>query len=233
MAQFNIPRVERETDASKNVKMTTVICIIFIIVLMAIYLQKTPDTPHFHHAHSQLDSVAIDIHNNTTNEPVMAKYVVLTNINRKNIPVKKIVAMAANRQLYPVDIKKVAKFSKTAGNGTVLEFELPKEIPVVQLIVDVDVMCGSHPNIRTTQVELRDANHKMVWSYGQLMPVGDRYVTVYVVKPKIVYDTAPQQVLCNGSTCDGRYGYGTPAYRSQDCNQELVLTDNIATNSWM
>ena len=233
LSAFNVPRVENESDSSKNTKMTTVICIVFITILLLIYLQKPKSVPHVHHTTNQLETVAIDIHNNTTNTPVAGKYVVLTNINRKNIPVKKIVAIGANRQLYPVDIKDASKFNKAGGNGIVIEFELPKEILITQIIVDVDVLCGSHPNIRTTQVELRDADHKMVWSYGELMPVGDRYVTVYVVKPKIVYDNKPQQVLCNASAGNGRYGHGTPAYRSQDCNQELILTDNIATNSWL
>lgn len=233
MAQFNIPRVENETYQSQNTKMTITISIIFILILLGVYLQKSPSMPHLHHTTAQLDSISAisnDISKPSNNLPVPAKYITLTNINRKNIPVTKIVVMSVDRQLHPIYIKNSTKFNKCGG--IVLEFELPKEMPIVQLIIDVDVLCESHLNIRTTQIELHDMSHKLVWSYGKLMPVGNRYITVYVVEPNIIYDNKPQQVLCNGSTV-GCHGLSTPAYRSQDCNQELLLSENIATNSWL
>jgi hypothetical protein len=235
-AQFSIPKVVGETDESKNAKMTIVFVMLLIAILLCIHYQNQPDNTHNHHlTHAaHLNTVSVDLHNTETNSPIKGKYIILTNMSKKNIPVQKVVVMAANRQLYKIDVEQSnhCKFNKAGKYGSIMEFELPKEMLISQIMIDVNQFCGSRDNIRTTQVEIRDADRKIVWTHDRLLAVGERYVTVYVVKHDIKLDNKPQQVLCTGSPNDGCHGPGSSAYRYQDQNQELQLMNNVVTNIW-
>lgn len=231
MSSFNIPKVVGESEFYKSIKMTTVVCIIFIVMLVGLLMQR--DTPMLrnHHKTDQLDAVSIDI-NNAANIPILSKFIVLTNINRSKIPVRKVVVMTADRQLHMLESNNPAhcKTYKSASGGIVMSFALLKEMAVSQIIIDVDVLDKSYPNIRTTQVELRDADNVIKWSYGKLLPVGDRQITVYVVEHKIIYDNKPQQILCGKGELTNIYG----SNGGSSCNdQERRLTENIAINTWV
>jgi hypothetical protein len=193
MSNLNIPLIEREGSTSKNCKMMFVLAFIIVAILIISYKcaehKYTFDDIHNPDADSCIpyDPGNSDIINKQNlNEPVRAQYISLVNTNRRNLPVEKIVVICADRRIIPIKTND-AQTNKLGKMGIIMNYRLPREEEIVQVIIDIDTLHPSKKNMITTQVELKDKNHMRVWHNAKTLPTDTRYIYVHMVKPNIVY----------------------------------------------
>lgn len=193
MSNLNIPLIEREGNASKNGKMIFVLAFIIVAILIMLHNYAehkytfddiyNPDVDPC----TPCDPCNSDcINKQNLNEPVRAQYISLVNTNRRNLPVEKVIAICADRRIIPIEIHD-AKISNLGKMGTIMNFRLQHEEEIVQVIIDIDTLHPSKKNMITTQVELKDKNHRCVWRSIKILPTDSRYIYVHMVKPNIVY----------------------------------------------
>lgn len=205
---LNIPKVVREGNFTKNCKMIlSVGCIVLISFILInsgtqhkdIYINTSKKNNSIQTQIIELDK----IQKTTTESSIMAKTVVLYNLNKRTIPVRQIIIIDNNHQMIYIH-RDAANIIHPTDNSVKMYFNLPYEIEVIQIIVDSDQLCDYIQNITTTQVELQNAKNVMVWSNSEPMNVGNRYAYLRIVKPNITYQTESQK-LCTGSP--GEYTY--------------------------
>ena len=147
--------------------------------------------------------------------PVKGQYIVIKNVNKKKMPINKIVVIGTNRQLYPLK-RKQATIKPVGKYGASFTFKLPRPVTISQIVIDVNPFCQDQKNMRSAQLEIRDADFKQMWQNVDQLHIGSGYIFVYVQKPKIV-EGDPQQILCDGSL---------------NCTQENVLNFQLQRDIW-
>lgn len=224
MNTLNIPLVKSEDDYSKNCKMIFIVGIIVFGIMLLLkshsyYKNDIYIPPYIKKNPVHMECMKSDcIQTNLENVPVKAKTIILYNLNKRTIPVRQIMVIATNTRMSYIT-KDDAKITHPNKVGTVMQFELPQEIAVKQIIIDVDQFCNSKPNITTTQVKILDKDNSVVWTNCEPLHIGDRYIYLHIVKPTIIYPTKAQK-LCTG--LPGSY----------QCIQENVLNDALQENTW-
>ena len=152
-------------------------------------------------------------------QPISAKYIILQNINRKTIPVNKIIIIDNTRQIYKISIDEAS--IKNMGSGISITFTLPRELIVTQIILDINIFCASQKNMRTTQLTLKDKKYNTTFENETPFDVGKRYIYIHMIKPKIIYGgSEPEDGLCRGK----------PGV--SDSDQELILNESLLHNTW-
>ena len=149
-----------------------------------------------------------------TSEPQVGQRVVISNVNQKALPVTGIVVIEPSGQMHKVS-RKHAVNRKLGKNGISVEFNLPKRTTISQIVLVINVWCPAGGNMHTASVSIRDKNKK-VWENTQPLKWGEKYIDVYVQKPRIIHGP-PQQILCNGRP---------------NCTQENVLNEHLQENVW-
>jgi hypothetical protein len=224
MTTLNIPVVKSEMTYSKNCRMVIVVGIIVIGLMILLnthsnYKNDVYIPPYVRMNPVNMECMSSDfIQIKHENVPVKTKTIVLYNLNKRVIPVRQIMVIGTNTKIIYIP-RADAKITHPNKIGTNMRFELPYEINVKQVIIDVEQFCNSKPNITTTQVELLDNNNSVVWNNIKPLNVSDRYIYLYIVKPSIIYPTKAQKL------CTGLPG----SYR---CIQENVLNAALQENTW-
>ena len=126
------------------------------------------------------------------NSPVDAKTILMTNLNKRKIPVNKIVVIDNQGRLHV--IKQSANIPY-GDDGVQMVFILPEQMKVQKIIIDVNQFCVYRANISTTQVDVINQDKKITWSHGKNLPINHRYVYLDIVKPVLVYPDK-QDILC-------------------------------------
>jgi hypothetical protein len=202
MTTLNLPLVKSEDSFSKNGKMVLVVGIIVIVMLVLmnshaqyqtdLYIPQYKKKNPVNMAPMEFDCINAEQHN----DPVMAKSIILYNLNKMSIPINKIVIIGTDTQMEYFPIHR-AVVSHPNKKGVRIRFELPKETQIKEIIIDVNAMYDDSRNITTTQVEVRDSDNTVVWSNCKPLQYDYRYVYLRIVKPKFIYPVM-QQKLCNG-----------------------------------
>lgn len=214
MSQINLPIVEGELETTKNNRMIMVTGVIVIIVLV-IFINHAnndlyiPDNCN----NSSCQPLFSDCIYKNHNEIVNGRYVTIYNLRKKQIPVNKIIVIADN--MIPVEpSEKVVN-----PNGVFYTFDLGKSMPISQLIIDVNLN-GNESIMSTTQVDIRDENNKVLWYNCEPLLTGDRYIYIYLSKPKLKYPDAPEKL------CTDNLG------SISECKQEDIVNNYLAKNIW-
>ena len=225
MSTLKVPLITQEDATTKNCRMILVLGFIIAITLLILYTYSdhkymADDVLYFNDEPSPsynkyMNDESIDVH---SNEPVSAKYITIINTNRQNIPIEKVDVICLDRRIIPIK-RENAKIRRLGKTGISMEFELPQEEEITQVILDINTWCASRKNMLTTQLELKDKNRRTIWSNTKPMTVDTRYIYIYVVKPDIIYGP-PNQVLCTG-----RPG-------NTINSQHKTLVKNLLNNTW-
>ncbi len=157
------------------------------------------------------------INKNIANVSIPIKSIVLYNLNKKIIPVIQIIYIADNDKINYIPVQ-YAKISHT-DKGINMQFDLPRETKLKQIVIDIDEFSIWRPNITTTQVEARNKDNVVVWNNSEPLYSDQKYVNLYIVKYNIIYP-AKSQKLC------------TVLSGGNDRNQENILNSTLQQNSW-
>lgn len=217
-----IPLVKRESVSERNCRMG--ITVVFIVMLVLCMFDSATSSRRSHknipmpincrnHKHSLEAMKSDEIRWSTTGKPIAGRYIHLINNNKKLIPINRLVVLADEMI---EKTRSVAKIIDHNDTGTTMIFDLKAEHDITQLVLEVNMFCRGRDNIRTTQIEIRDKDYKIVWSSDEPLPLGLRQIPVYIVKPNIVYPV-PQVILCDGSSIP---------------DQEKTLISHLQTNIW-
>lgn len=206
-----IPLVKREDDVSKTCKMVFITGGIIVAIICFLYYQNVGIyTPSI--SNRMLPMISFTPDDNT--KPILGKFIQLINLNKKIIPIYKIVVIDEDRNIFPLYTKN-AKYTDIHVKGSMLQFELSKPVYISQLIIDLELNDKRKENIITTQVRIRDSEYDTVWTNDKPLYV-NRYVDVYVAQPHIILPI-PQQVL-------------DPDLSTFD--QEVTLGYHLMKNTW-
>ena len=219
MTTLYVPVVKDETAITKNFRMISFISITIIITLIImnhvieynvnICIPPMPPT---------MESFKSDcINQNSKNIPVLAKYIVLKNLNKQKIPVMQILYITDDNIIKYIPIHNAKQ--KYINKGVSIQFELTKETKIKQIIIDIDEFSKWRPNINTTRVELRDINNFKVWSNCKPLYSDKKYIDLHIVKQNIIYPVIAQKLPERLST-------------NSDVSQENVLNYVLQENSW-
>jgi hypothetical protein len=219
MTTLYVPVVKDETAITKNFRMISFISITIIITLIImnhvleyhvnICIPPMPPT---------MESFKSDcINQNSKNIPILAKYIVLKNLNKKKIPVMQILYITDANIIKYIPIQNAKQ--KYINKGVNIQFELPKETKIKQIIIDIDEFSKWLPNINTTRVELRDINNFKVWSNCKPLYSDKKYIDLHIVNQNIIYPVIAQKLPERLST-------------NSDGSQENVLNYVLQENSW-
>ena len=215
---INVPIVKDELSFSKNIRLIsfTVITIISILILMnhifEVHASIYIPTP------IRMESFESDcINKNIANVSIPIKSIVLYNLNKKIIPIIQIIYIADNDKINYIPVQ-YAKISHT-DKGINMQFDLPAETKLKQIVIDIDEFSIWRPNITTTQVEARNSDNVVVWNNCEPLYSDQKYVNLYIVKYTTIYP-AKSQKLCTGLS------------NVYDCNQENILNSKLQENSW-
>jgi len=225
MTTLNVPRVVSEGSLSKNCKMVFVVGVVIIGLILLMNSQSRYQNelyvPQYVKDHPvQMECMTSDcMKTKRDNVSVMAKTIVLYNLNKLVIPVSQIIVIATDTRIFYVP-RSDAKITHPNKVGTTMRFELPQETNIKQVIIDVEQFCNSRPNITTTQIEIRDKGNAVVWTNCDPLYADKRYIYLYIVKPKIIYPLKSQK-LCTG--LPGSY----------TCIQENTLNNVLRENNWV
>jgi hypothetical protein len=205
MTTLNVPRVVSEGSLSKNCKMMFVVSVIIVGVILLMDIQSryqdelyipqyVKDNP------VQMEYMTSDcINTNRENVPVMAKTIVLYNLNKMVIPVSQIIVIAEDTRIFYVS-RSDSKITHPNKVGTTMRFELPNETKIKQVIIDINKFYNSRPNITTTQIEIMDKSNVVVWTNCDPLRVDNRYIYLYMVKPNIIYPIKSQKLVTGMSS---------------------------------
>jgi hypothetical protein len=224
MSTLKVPLITQEDATTKNCRMILVLGFIIAITLLILYTYSDHkyicDDVYFNDEPSRnyieyMNDESIDTH---SNEPVSAKYINISNINRQNIPIEKVNVICLDRRIIPIK-RENAKIRRLGKKGISMEFELHQEEEITHVVLDINTWCASRKNMLTTQLELKDKNRRTIWSNTKPMTIDTKYINIYVVKPDINYET-PNQVLCTG-------------LQGNTINsQHKMLVKNLLNNTW-
>ena len=191
---LNIPLVKSEPNESKYGRMisTTFLIVVIVILYYQTIYQYQIDIPI--NNRPKLFNCSNDL-----KTFVNAKKIIVYNTNRKQIPVSQIILIETNTHMSVKD----AKISHLSSDGISLEFNIPNEIMINQIIIDVD-QCDTMSNITTTQIDIIDGNNIKVWSNYTPLKMGDRYISIDIIKPVIKYEE-PSNKLCTGLNKQSEY----------------------------
>ena len=213
---INVPIVKDEIPFSKNLRMIsfTVITIISILILMN----------HIFESHLNIyiptpicmESFESDcINKNIANVAIPIKSIVLYNLNKKIIPVIQIIYITDNDIINYIPVQ-YSIISHTV-NGINMQFDLPKETKLKQIVIDIDEFSIWSPNITTTQVEARNNDNVVVWNNCEPLYSDQRYINLYIVKYNIIYPAKSQKLYTGLSS-------------GNDINQENILNSTLQEN---
>lgn len=190
MSKLNLPLVKGEDDLSRTFRMvfTVGIIIVGLFVLVNYYAAYhsncdfIPRVETFADAiNTPVDLLPLKYHNNL----VMAKSVVLYNLNQKVIPVEQIILIDENRKTYYIT-RHNAIISHMNKEGSSITFTLPAIMPLAELIIDVGEGYNAQNNIITSQIEVRDANDIVIWHNIKPLSGNVRYNYLNVKKKEIL-----------------------------------------------
>jgi hypothetical protein len=225
MTTLNVPIVENENYISKNCRMLFVVggLVLGIIILMNIQTQRQHEmySPGYNrHTQQQLENMSSgNMDTIPSGEPVAAKTITLYNLNKKIIPVDAIAVIGTDTRMWHIH-RTDAKTNILNGMGSSMRFELPSEIYIKHIVIDVDQFSKSRKNITTTQIDVRNTKDDVVWSNYKQLHSGKRYVDVYIVEPNIIHPVKSQK-LCTGLP------------ESYQGIQENRLNDVLYENVWI
>jgi hypothetical protein len=214
----NLPTVISENTGNTNCRMILSISIIIIVCLLII------NTGSNRVCKDISESVSTSVNNTYVHvspnkyyvsNPVQGQYIIIKNVNKKKLPINKIVVIGTNRQLYPLE-REQSTIKKICDYGISFTFKLPMSVTISQIVIDINPYYQDQKNMRSAQVEIRDSNFKQVWQNTKQLNIESGYIFVYIQKPKIV-EGDPQQVLCDGSL---------------NCAQENVLNFQLQRDIW-
>lgn len=212
MTSIDIPHVAREGYTSKNYKMVLVIVIILITIFTT--MNKSCSKKNIYFPDDKITEQFNPINVEHLLSPVKCQYIVFTNLNKKVIPIRKIVIMLKNRRLVPISINK-AIIKNLGKNGTQITFKLKKEELITKIIIDLNVFCPSRKNMQTTQVDIRNKNNKSLWKYNKPLTVDERYINLFIKSPHIIHSDHHQLL-----------------YKNSKCSQENILNTILQNNTW-
>lgn len=194
---LSIPLVKSEPNESKYGRMisTTFLIVVIVILYYQTIYQYQIDIPINNRP-------KLFNHSNDLKTFVNAKKIIVYNTNRKQIPVSQIILIETNTHMSYISVKD-AKISHLSSDGISLEFNIPNEIMINQIIIDVD-QCDTMSNITTTQIDIIDGNNIKVWSNYTPLKMGDRYIYIDIIKPVIKYEE-PSNKLCTGLNKQSEY----------------------------
>jgi hypothetical protein len=206
-----IPLVKREGDVSKTCKMIFITGGIILIIICFLYCQ-TVDIYVPPISNRMEPMISLDL--NDGNKPVLGKFIQLINLNKKILPIYKIVVIDIDRNIFPLYAKN-AKHTNINTKGSMIQFDLPKPVYISQLTIELELDDKRKENIITTQVRIKNSEYDNVWSSTKPLYV-NKYVDVYVAQPRIIAPIQQQLLDPNIST------YG----------QEVELGYHLMKNTW-
>jgi hypothetical protein len=209
---LNIPIIKTESKNSIECKMVNTIICSTIIVLILYYMCLQNNKLNLQRS-SIYTEYMTDV-TPATNEPVIGKYIQITNINKKYIPINKIIIIDINRKVIPI-FNKSANTMKLGKNGITILYTLPKLINISQIIIDIDLSDKRSENIVTTQVRVRDNDYDTLWTNKKQLKLS-RYIELTIKQPTYIYPI-PQQQLNNNLT---------------GIQQDDHLNFNLLENTW-
>lgn len=144
---------------------------------------------------------------------IIGKYIEIKNNNRKKIPINKVIVINDNQEVIPL-INFTTLQTKT---GVIYTYILPKTETIRQIILDISIFNYFIENVKTSQVSILDETKNSIWVYNQIINTNNRYYTINISEPKIIYDR-PKNLLCTNI--------------DEDCSQEKQLIISLAENVW-
>jgi hypothetical protein len=207
-----VPLVQRESDISKNTKMVGSVLIVLVIALLFLqnvvfnqksHLCKKPDTAEDEMREAEKLSTI------STGISITGRIVRISNNNRKIIPVDAISVIARDERMFHIPRSKA---KQTDVNGGInIDFILPTDITIKQIIVDTNIFHKERASIVTSGVSILDPEELCLWKNTEPMTI-QRYNYVLVVKPILIYPD-PHQYIDSSS----------PEYKQEDILQDIVL----------
>lgn len=230
-AEIAIPLVVSEDAEIREARMFLVITIIVIVMLLWVShmnCSRIPDRIGEQTIISQdipnsIEQLYLKTGNETfisaiehENSPVDVKTILLTNLNKRKIPVNKIVVKDNMGRMHIINKSSNMPYG---DDGVQMIFTLPEQLKVQEIIIDVNQLCPYKSNIHTTQVDVVNQDKKITWKHGKNLPINHRYIYLDIVKPVIVYPEM-QDILCEKEN------------ETSTCSQENKLNKHLQLNVW-
>jgi hypothetical protein len=212
-----VPLVERESALSKNTKMFGAVLVVLILGLLFLqnitcnqqsYLHKKPNTDAAEMMNAEKFSKI------NTGVSIKGRIIRVSNNNRKIIPIDAISVIARDNRMFNIPRSRATHTNVNCGIN--IDFRLPVDIFVKQIIVDTNMFHQERTAITTTKVSILDTDGLSLWKNIEPLTI-QRYNYVLVVKPIIIYPD-PHQYIDSTS----------PEYQQEDILQD-ILQDIIST----
>jgi hypothetical protein len=207
-----VPLVARESTVSKNTKMFCAVLVVLFLGLMFLqnviynqqaYLHKKPNTDETEMRNTNKFSTI------STCVSIKGRIIRISNNNRKIIPIDAISVIANDNRMFNIPRSK-AKLTNV-NSGINIDFRLPGDIVIKQIIVDTNMFHQERTAITTTKVSILDADELSIWKNAEPLTI-QRYNYVLVVKPILIYPD-PHQYIDSTS----------PEYKQENILQSIIL----------
>jgi hypothetical protein len=207
-----VPLVERESAVSKNTKMFGAVLVVLVLGLMFLqnimynqqaYLHKKPNTDESEMRNAEKLSTI------NTGVSIKGRIIRISNNNRKIIPIDAISVIANDNRMFNIPRDKATQTDVSCGIN--IDFRLPCDILIKQIIVDTNMFHQERTAITTSKVSILDTHELCLWKNTEPLTI-QRYNYVLVVKPILIYPD-PHQYIDSTS----------PEYQQENILQGILL----------
>ena len=205
-----IPVVKRESAVSKNVKM---VCVVMAILLFLYSISPCAKAeiyvPKIHH---NIKYMRLKRFNRLN--PALGKYIQVIHFNDKPLPLKKIVVIDKNRNIFPL-FAEDAKYLPIDEKKSMIHFNLPKVVYISQIVLDIDELDARRGNVPYASIVIRDTKYDKTWFNVMPLKISTHIDVEVIESPKVRF--ADQQKI-------------DPILSTPE--QEAQLTHNLVNNVW-
>jgi hypothetical protein len=193
-----VPLVERESNISKNVKMFGAVLVVLVLGLLLlqnviynqqVYLHTKPNPDEAQMRDSESFSANSTVVNNTI--AIKGRIIRISNNNRKIIPIDAISVIASDNRMFNIPRNKATQTN--VNDGINIDFHLPADIVIKQIIVDTNMFHQERNAITTSKVSILDIDELNLWKNDEPLTI-QRYNYVLIAKPIIIYPDPHQYI---------------------------------------
>ena len=218
-----IPEIINENSINETYRLILYI-IIMILILLMLNSFKSPSCINTNNLElSNLtnvdnNSTILNLKEHLTNNQltdISGKYIQISNMNKKYIPINKIIIINNKRKLIVLtDFEK-----KETNTGVIFIYRIPTIENITKIILDTAKFNRYLDNVKTSNISILDSDKNIVWTYNNIINVQKdrRYIDINIIDPIIKYDR-PNNILCKNT--------------SENCDQEKQLNISLIKNTW-
>jgi hypothetical protein len=189
-----VPLVERESNLSKNTKMFGAVLVVLVLGVM--FLQNVVYNQQLYlHKRTITDKsepyISAPFNKLTNAVSVKGSIIRISNNNRRIIPVDSISVIASDNRMFNIPRNKATQTN--VNDGINIDFHLPTDILIKQIIVDTNMFHKERESITTSKVSILDVDELRLWYNVEPMTI-QRYNYVLIDKPIIIYPDPHQYI---------------------------------------